>query len=174
VRIVNFEQHDVNRGLSAVSFPLVRTVDAASPAPTGVITTAVIKTSNDTVSKPLKQGDNRIGALTSSDPRGPFTVATVAEKTVGDKKGRVLAIGAAEFAMDMLASDPTTSNRYLFTNAVNFLADEDALVDIPPKDDPPDQVFLTPEQRARTFIINLLLFPTACILMAAFVWWKRR
>ena len=174
VRIASFESHDVNRGLSAVSFPLARTVEPATPAPTGVITTPIIKTSADTISKPIAPGQNRIAALTPSDPRGPYTVALLAEKTSGDKKGRVITIGSAEWASDLLANDATTSNRYLFTNAVNFLADEDALVDIPPKDDPPDQVFLTPEQRSRTLFINLLLFPAVCLFMATFVWWKRR
>ena len=126
------------------------------------------------ISKPIAAGDRRVAQPTASDPRGPFTVAILAEKTSGDKKGRLIAIGGTEWAMDMLAGDPSASNRYLFTNAVNYLADEDALVDIPPKDDPPDQVFLTPEQRARTFFINLLLFPVACLFMATFVWWKRR
>ena len=174
LRIIAFEPHDVTRGLSALAFPLLRTVEPITPAPTGIVVTPIIKTSADTVSKPIGRGQNQISALTSSDPRGPFTVAALAEKTTGDKKGRIITIGNAEYASDMLAGDPSSSNRYLFTNAVNYLADEDALVDIPPKDDPPDQVFLTPEQRARTFFINLLLFPAACLFMAMFVWWKRR
>jgi len=174
VQIASFERHDINRNMAAVLFPLVRTVETITPSPTGVTVTPLLRTGPDTTSKPLQPGQQRIDLRpTPKDPKGPFTIAAVAEKS-GEKKGRVVVIGAAEWASDMLAQNPSTSNRFLFTNAVNWLADEDALVDIPPKDDPPDQVFLTDEQKVRTFYINLLLFPVACLFMATFVWWKRR
>ena len=137
--------------------------------------TALLKTTPETITKPLSQGQSRIDLQPKpTDPKGPFTVGEIAEKTIGSKKARVVVIGGSEWAMDLLAEDPTTSNRYLFTNAVNWLADEDVLVDIPPRDEPPEQVFLTPEQKLRTLFINLLLFPVACLFMAVFVWWKRR
>ena len=176
VRITKFETHDINRSLGAVSFPLARTIENITPAPIGVNVTPIIRSSADTISKALAKGQNKINPRPEpTDPKGPFTLAAACEKAGGDKKkARVVVVGATEWAMDLLAEDPTTSNRYLFTNAVNWLAEEDALVDIPPKDEPVDQVTLTPEQRIRSFYMNMLLFPVACLFMAVFVWWKRR
>lgn len=175
VRISKFETHDVNRGLRAVYFPLIRSLKAATPAPNGVTTTAVLKTVDDTIAKPLKQNQREIDLRPGeADPHGPFDVAILSEKDVAGKKARAIVIGGAEWAGDMLTTNPEMDNRYLATNAINWLAAEDALVDIPPKDEPPDQITLTPEDRARTFYINGLLMPVVCFFMAAYVWWKRR
>jgi ABC-type uncharacterized transport system involved in gliding motility auxiliary subunit len=175
VRVTKFETHDINRNLSAVELPLCRTLNAVSPAPAGVTTTPLIKTDADTVAKPLKPGQTRLDPRPApGDPHGPFTLAMEAEKPVGDKKSKVVVIGSSEWATDRAAGDPVTSNRYLLTNAVNWLADEDVLVDIPPKDEPPDQLTMTPEQRIRSLYINVLLFPVVCLFMAVFVWWRRR
>lgn len=175
VRISKFETHDINRGLRAVYFPLVRSLTAASPAPAGVTTTNLLRTDADAIAKPLQQGQRTVDLRPGdNDPKGPFTLAMVAEKDANGKKGRVVVIGGAEWAADMLTMQPDMDNRYLATNAINWLASEDALVDIPPKDEPPSEVTLSPEDRVRTFFINLLLMPVVCFFMAAYVWWKRR
>ncbi len=175
VRISKFETHDINRGLRAVYYPLVRSLTAASPAPSGVTTTNVMRTADDAIGKPLKQGQRTVDLRPgSNDPKGPFALAMVAEKDVSGKKARAVVVGGAEWASDMLTMQPEMDNRYLATNAINWLASEDALVDIPPKDEPPSQVTLSPEDRVRTFFINLLLMPAVCFFMAAYVWWKRR
>lgn len=175
VRISRFETHDINRGLRAVYFPLLRSLKTASPAPTGVTTTVFLRTVADTVARPLKQGQTTIDLRpTESDPRGPFEVGIVAEKDNNGKKARVVVIGGAEWASDLLTTQPDMDNRYLATNAINWLAAEEALVDIPPKDEPPDTVSLSPEDRVRTFYINLLLMPVVCIFLAFYTWWKRR
>jgi hypothetical protein len=175
VRISNFEAHDLNRGLRAVYLPLVRSLAPVSPAPTGVTTSNILRTADDAIAKPLKQGQRTVDLRPeANDPKGPFTLAMVAEKDASGKKARAVVIGGAEWASDMLTMNPEMDNRYLATNAINWLASEDALVDIPPKDEPPSQVTLSPEDRIRTFYINLLLMPVVCFFMAAYVWWKRR
>ena len=175
VRISRFESHDINRGLHAVYFPLLRSLKAASPAPSGVTTTPFLRTVADTIAKPLKQGQRTVDLRpTKEDPQGPFDVGIVAEKDYNGKKARAVVIGGAEWADDMLTTQPDMDNRYLATNAINWLAAEEALVDIPPKDEPPDTVSLSPEQRVRTFFLNLVLIPVVCFFMAAYSWWKRR
>lgn len=175
VRISKFEQHDINRGLHAVYFPLMRSLKAVSPAPTGITTTPVLRTVEDTLSKPLKQGQRTIDLRPgSADPRGPFDVALVSEKDVAGKKARAVVIGGAEWAGDMLTTNPEMDNRYLATNAINWLAAEDALVDIPPKDEPPDQITVSGGDWVRVLLINGYLMPVVCFFMAAYVWWKRR
>ncbi len=174
VAISKFETHDVNRGLTRVVFPAARSIDSITPAPAGLTVTPILRSTADSVAKPLPRGSTRIDPTPKpTDPKGPFTLAAVAEKS-GGKKPRLLVIGSSDFAMDLLADNPENSDRYLFTNAVNWLAEEDALVDIPPKDTPPDTVTLTPQQRLQTLFLNLLLMPTFCLFMAVFVWWKRR
>jgi hypothetical protein len=175
VRVSKFEGHDINRGLRAVYFPLVRSLTAASPPPAGITTTNVLRTADDAIGKPLKAGQRTVDLRPgTSDPKGPFTLAMVAEKDAAGKKARAVVIGGAEWASDMLTMQPEMDNRYLATNAINWLASEDALVDIPPKDEPPSQVTLSPEDRIRTFFINLLMMPAVCFFTAAYVWWKRR
>ncbi len=174
VVVSKFESHDVDRGLTRVVFPAARSIYSITPAPAGVTVTPILKTSTETIAKPLARGARQIDPTPKpNDPKGPFTLAAVGEKNTG-KKSRVIAIGSADCAIDFLTDNPENSDRYLITNAINWLAEEDVLVDIPPKETPPDQITLTSQQRLQTLFLNLLLMPAVCLFMAVFVWWKRR
>jgi len=59
-------------------------------------------------------------------------------------------------------------------NAVNWLAEEDALVSIPPKDDQPETVMLSDSQKRGLAIVNFLIFPGLAVFGGIFTWWKRR
>ncbi len=175
VRISKFDPHDVNRGLRAVYFPLLRSLKSVVPAPKGITTRTILKTDPDTLTKPIQQGQRTIDLKpTAKDAKGPFDIALEVDKQFGEKTAKAVVIGGTDWASDLLTTNPEMDNRYLATNAINWLASEDALVDIPPRDEPPEQITLSPEERVRTFYINLLLVPVVCFFMAAYVLWKRR
>jgi hypothetical protein len=64
-------------------------------------------------------------------------------------------------------------NGYLIGNAINWLAEEEALVNIPPKDETPQTVTLTDPQR-RIISTTVYALPLAAMMLGFIVWWRRR
>jgi ABC-type uncharacterized transport system involved in gliding motility auxiliary subunit len=123
------------------------------------------------------------------DMKGPITLAAVAEKEISPppppgstppketpegKKARLAVFGSVDFATNFWLQAGGVSNGYLAMNAVNWVAEEPALVNIPPKDDQPERVTLSDSQLRTLQILNFIVVPVAALAAAVIVWWKRR
>ena len=162
-----------------VLFQPLRSVTAASPAPSGVTVTELLK--SGPVSEVIpnfdpKKGDLR-AALPSAQP-GPTGLAALAEKSIGTgdaaKKAKLIVVGDSVFMADQLAQLPNFYNRDLATGLINYLGEEEALVQIAPKDENTEQAFLTPEQGRLLPLVHLADFPLLALLLAIIVYMKRR
>jgi len=115
----------------------------------------------------------------STGKPGPFTLAALAEKTLGTgdaaKKARLAVIGDVTFASDaMLPYRFQLNNLDLASSAVNYVAQEEALVSIPAKDENTEQAFLTPSQGRMIVLLHFLDFPLLALALAILVYLKRR
>ena len=116
-------------------------------------------------------GPVTMGVAVTKDLSGPAPTGKTASGKTG-KIARLVVLGSA----DMAANDFTRlvpGNGYLAAGAINWLAEEDALVNIPPKDETPETVTLTDPQR-RVVSTTVYALPLGAMLMGVFVWWKRR
>jgi ABC-type uncharacterized transport system involved in gliding motility auxiliary subunit len=66
------------------------------------------------------------------------------------------------------------ANRDLFINAVNWLAEEDDLISIRPKETLNRHIFLTPAQHTLTILSTLVIMPILIFMAGVAVWWNRR
>jgi len=85
-------------------------------------------------------------------------------------------VGDADFSSDgvLTALRGSIGNLDLFMNAVGWLAEEDTLISIRPKEPEFREVILTPPQ-ARAIIYSSVLFVPLIVLAAGgVVWWRRR
>jgi ABC-type uncharacterized transport system involved in gliding motility auxiliary subunit len=82
-------------------------------------------------------------------------------------------LGSADMAANDFTQLQGAGNAYLVANAINWLAEEEALVNIPPKDETPQNITLTDPQR-RVISTTVYALPLAAMIMGCFVWWKRR
>jgi ABC-type uncharacterized transport system involved in gliding motility auxiliary subunit len=189
--VAAYESHPITKDLSrtATLYPNSRSVTPIKPAPAGVTVTPLMKTS------PQSWAETNLKAkpdLDSKDVPGPVTLGVAVTKdltgpapgaprregggnTAAGKTGkitRLVVLGSA----DMAANDFTQGvpgNAYLVSGAINWLAEEEALVNIPPKEDTPQNITLTDPQR-RVISTTVYALPLAAMLMGLFVWWKRR
>jgi ABC-type uncharacterized transport system involved in gliding motility auxiliary subunit len=116
-------------------------------------------------------GPVSMGVAVTKDLSGPPPAGNTAAGKTG-KIVRLVVLGSA----DMAANDFTQvlpANAYLISGAINWLAEEDALVNIPPKDETPENITLTDPQR-RVISTTVYALPLAAMLMGCFIWWKRR
>ena len=86
-------------------------------------------------------------------------------------EGRFIVAGSAEFPANAIIG--FNGNRDLFVNSVNWLASDEDLISIRPKEMEDRRVDLQPGQMAMIFYL-LVAVPAIVVLGGLGVWWKRR
>lgn len=117
----------------------------------------------------------------SGDPVKQYIVGYSVENTGGgsaspDQQGRLIVVGNAAFATNgWMNNQDALGNQQLMTNMINWLAGQEQLIAIPPRD---------PNVRALQTLsgtdLNLVawtsvaLLPLASLIIGGFLWWRRR
>jgi len=85
---------------------------------------------------------------------------------------RLVAFGDSDFASNGWLGIP--GNRDLFLNAVNWLAQQENLISIRPRDPEDRRITLTADQQERIFYLTVFIIPGLVLLTGVFTWWRRR
>ena len=120
----------------------------------------------------------------SGDKQGPLSVA-VAVSGAPDASAptppgssdpkpetRVVVFGDSDFATNAYAGVPGNPN--LFANAVSWLAQQENLIAIRPKEAQDRRVTMTPRQQTLALLSSILLIPAAVFAAGIFTLWRRR
>ena len=142
--------------------PLVQTSDAARSEPlppdtgkadTGLQTIAVLSTKKLGAASPGASGATRVAG---SDER----------------RAELVLVGDVDFATNSFFH--VLGNGALFLNAVSYLADQQRLIDITPRQYELPRVQLSNGQMRATFVLSTVVLPLAALLMSVWVAWRRR
>jgi ABC-type uncharacterized transport system involved in gliding motility auxiliary subunit len=179
VYLEDFPAHPVTEGLEgfAVLFTLARSLSVE-----GEGATVLVQTSDE------GWGETDLGMLLRGEPvavddadnPGPAAVGVAIEGKTEAAEGedaepvdyRVVVFGDSEFLTDLDISN--AGNSILGTNAFNWLAAQDDLVGIPPRDVEQVSLYLNQQQIRFLQLIVLVLLPGAAIVTGIFVWRRRR
>jgi ABC-type uncharacterized transport system involved in gliding motility auxiliary subunit len=178
--VVDYPQHPITRGFRAYTiFPEARTVTTKEKPPEGATVQALAQTSSQSWAErnleAVRRGEFKPDP---GDPVGPLTlaaVATVDAKDVPDErkgaKARLVVIGDSDFVTNRWLN--FEANRDFFLNILSWLAEEENLISIRPKESRPSPIFLTDRQ---SLAFNLVppLIPLAMIAVGVASWWQRR
>src|SRR5439155_17550082 len=85
---------------------------------------------------------------------------------------RLVAFGDSDFASN--AALGVQGNRDLFLNTVNWLAQQENLISIRPRDPEDRRITLTADQERRIFYLTVLIVPGLILLAGVQTWWRRR
>ncbi len=172
VPIVNqYEAHPITKDLGGVMtlFPLARSLDAGKSPPKGVTVSPLARTSSqswgETDRSVFQKGE---ATPDPGEKTGPLTVALVVTieppegaKAEGDDKkaarARVVVIGTADFASNQFLG--AQANRDFFLNVVSWLAEEEDLLSVRPRDARQNPVVLTAAQSNIVLWIPLVGLP---------------
>jgi len=105
------------------------------------------------------------------DIKGPITIATLIEKTVGDIKTSLVVFGDSDFAKNGYWKNQ--GNADLFLNTINYLAEEEDLISIRPKDFDDRRVTLTSANVTTIFYLVVIAIPLL-IIMGGVVFYVKR
>jgi ABC-type uncharacterized transport system involved in gliding motility auxiliary subunit len=157
-------------------FNLARTVSLKDKGKSDPQGTELLKTSPRSFTVPnLKTNEVRYDP--AKDQAGPLSLGVVAERHAagaGDasKSARLVVIGNSAFATNQWAG--LQRNGDLFVNTVNWLAQDEDLISVRPKNPTNRRVILTETQQRELFFTSMFFLPGLVILSGAVIWFRRR
>jgi len=162
---------------------LVRSVVAASPAPSGVTVEKLLESNPRSWAE---TGDLK-GAIQfdeGKDLKGPVSLAVAVTKSLAgvmDEQGkektaakqvRMVVVGDSDFASN--AYFAAQGNGNLFMNMANWLAADEDLVSIRPKDPQDKRVQLSAGQQRIIFYSSVVALPLLILVAGVTVWLRRK
>ena len=168
--IFQYEPHPITRDFNVLTFfPLTRSVDVQAKPPKGVSAQVLARSGSgswgETDRAELNSGTVKQGP---KDRPGPVPVAAVA--TV--EKARIVVFGTSSLAANQFLN--VQGNKDLFLNTVSWLAEEEDLIAIRPKDLKQTPIFLTAAQGKVIFWVPVVALPGAVMLCGIWVIVRRR
>lgn len=162
----------ITKGMTGLTsfFPYARSVERLGSTPEGVTITELVTTSDQSWGETnLTQRQVQRDA---NDTSGPLTLAAQVQKG----NTRLVLVGDSDFAANSVLNSVRGAfgNADLFVNAVNWLAEEEALIAIGPKSPDVRTVFLTPAQMRLILYTSALVLPAMVLVIGLVVWWRRR
>jgi ABC-type uncharacterized transport system involved in gliding motility auxiliary subunit len=194
--VTTYEQHPITKDFAGMMtiFPVVRSVNVAQALPTGISTQALVLTSPqswaETDLKTLQEGRSTFND--GKDRKGPISIAAVAtmpvkkpentpstipagaeKRPAGSQAARLVVFGDSEFATNNFFT--IQGNGDLFLNTVSWLAEEEDLIAIRPREGGGSgPVVLTAAQQPLIFWLPVVLLPLAVFASGAVVLTRRR
>jgi ABC-type uncharacterized transport system involved in gliding motility auxiliary subunit len=185
--VSQYEAHAITEGFGMMTFyPQTRSVAKMEEVPTGLTVTEVAKTSAQSWGEVDPITDGEVGFDETRDIEGPVAIFTVAEKTAdnpnqvedkygvgtSDVKTRLAVIGDSDFATN--AHFQNQGNGNLFMNTINWLAEEEDLISVRPKDPEDRRLSLTQKQSRTILYLGVLMLPLLIFVTGIFVYTKRK
>ena len=123
--------------------------------------------------KDLK-GPVSIGAAVSAAAGAAANPPGLTEAGTNEKKSetRVVAIGDSDFAANAYIS--VQGNRDLFMNTIGWLAQQENLISIRPREASDRRLTMTAAETRLVFFMALFGIPGAILAMGVYTWWRRR
>jgi ABC-type uncharacterized transport system involved in gliding motility auxiliary subunit len=124
-----------------------------------------------------KQGPVTLGVAvstpaTEAPPPSLAGLATNASPDAPKPETRIIAIGDSDFAANNALG--IQGNQDLFLNALNWLAQQENLIAIRPREAKDRRITLTADQQQRIFLLSVLIIPGLVLAGGVYTWWKRR
>lgn len=190
----NYPNHPITDRFNLLTaYPLARSVAAVSGGAQGRFAQVFVETSpRSWAETDLKKlyGGQLSQDDAKGDKTGPIGVAAAvsaaaaeappAEKTADGKPSgnerkpetRVAVVGDSDFGANAWLG--IRGNRDLFLNVVNWLAQQENLIAIRPKEATDRRITLTREQQMNIFWLSVVMIPGVVIATGVYTWWRRR
>ena len=157
----------------ATIFPTIRSVKEVPVS--GITTTELLKTgANSWAESDFSSGTVRYDE--GKDTKGPISVSVIAIKNLVEKnpslKSTLLVVGDADFANNRYTN--FSGNGDFFLNAVSWLAEEEQLISVRPRERKNTPIQMTQSLGNTIFIMGIIIFPGLIATIGARIWWRRR
>jgi len=171
--VSNYEDHEIFKDFSVMTFyPEARSVEESSEGEQGFTTTILFKSSPSSWGE-VDYNTRQVALNADRDLKGPVPLAVVSSKTLsGNKKAHILVIGDSDFAANGYIRN--SGNRDLFLNMINWLAEEEDMITIRPKEIDDRRVNLTAKDSKLILYVSVIALPLLVVIAGVFVYFRRR
>jgi len=173
-------------------YPVARSIDPVTGGASGRTAQAVVQTSQQSWAESnlatLTSGQGVRMETDAGDKAGPVTIAAAVsapatdaqpaeqkaktEENAPKPETRVVVFGDSDFASNAYAG--LSGNPNLIANAVNWLAQQENLIAIRPKEAGDRRLTMTARQQMLLGIGAVFLIPAAVLGTGIYTWWRRR
>jgi ABC-type uncharacterized transport system involved in gliding motility auxiliary subunit len=169
----SYTTHPIVREMrgARVAFPLTRSIESKPAEKTSVENIALTSKTSIAVTKlggELSEADLNAG---KTDAHVLAAAGSYRRNTPADE-GRFVVAGTSEFVANYALR--YIGNRDLFLNMINWLASDEDLISIRPKDPEDRRIEMTRSQALLLKSTSQFIIPLGIILAGIFVWWRRR
>jgi ABC-type uncharacterized transport system involved in gliding motility auxiliary subunit len=184
--VASYEQHPITKNFEVASFfPLALSVKTTDKMPERVSSQILARTSPNSwlergqeERQGIARGEGRLAYNEGVDEKGPVSVIAVATMTPRrdgatdkePKNARIVVFGDADFASNNYLN--LSGNRDLFLNTVSWLAEEENLIAIRPKEGGSFFAPVTATQERLIFWLSMIVLPAVVVGsgVATYIW----
>ena len=156
---------------TATGFPLARSLEFKNADRTSV------QKLFDSSASSFATANLSSAAVSVNDPKnkkGPLTLATAGTYSTGkeNSQGRFVVVGSASWLINGFIA--FNGNEDLAMNTINWLASDEDLISIRPKQPEDRRITMTKAQLSWVRVTSQFLLPLVVVVTGISVWWKRR
>jgi len=190
-----YPSHPITQGFRVLTaYPMARSMSPIEGGSNSHVAQPLVSTSQQSWSESdissLSTGKGQVEFnADKGDKQGPITLAaavsapaTVTPKPAnaspdspdqpGTPETRVVAVGDSDFAANTAIG--VQGNRDFFMNSLNWLAQQENLIAVRPRQPQDQRLTLTADQQNRIMILSLLIIPGLVFATGVYTWWRRR
>jgi ABC-type uncharacterized transport system involved in gliding motility auxiliary subunit len=124
------------------------------------------------VSKGDRQGPISLGVAVTAPIQGASDEAAKKDETQPKPEVRLAVLGDSDFVANYAGNIPGNSD--LFLNTVNWLAQQENLIAIRPRQPEDRRVTMTATQQRNVLWLSVFVLPGLIIGSGVYTWWRRR
>lgn len=173
--VLNYGTHPITENFrrTMTIFPEARSVKVIEGGGSGVNAVTLLTTSEASWGESELKPGVEPKFDEGKDTKGPVNIGVAASKSMGDKKeARLVVIGDSDFASNQAFR--FQRNGDLFLNSINWLAQDEDLIAIRPKQITNRSVTMSEAQQNTFWLLVVLVMPIGIFGIGAYIWWKRR
>lgn len=171
--VTSYDSHPIVNEIkgSATGFPLSRSLTVKNGDKT---TVEKLFSSSSTSLATINLSNPAVNPNDPKNLKGPLLLAAAGTYNTGkeNSQGRFVAVGSSTWLGNSFIS--FNGNSDLALNAINWLASDEDLISIRPKEREDRRITMTRAQVNWVQTISVFLMPLLVIVAGVFVWWNRR
>jgi len=169
----SYDSHAIVNELkgTATGFPLSRSLEVKNAGKSSV---EKLFGSSDTSLATSDLNSPKVDPNNPKNRKGPLTIGAAGTYNTGNKdsQGRFVVVGSSSWAANSFIN--FNGNSDLALNSVDWLASDEDLISIRPKEQEDRRITMTRSQLTLVRTTSQFLLPLVVIVAGVSVWWKRR